>query len=40
MASNTTWYQAPELILHPRHYDQAIDVWAAGCVIAGMYLGK
>lgn len=40
MASNTTWYQAPELILHPRHYDQAVDVWAAGCVIAGMYLGK
>lgn len=40
MASNTTWYQAPELILHPRHYDQGIDVWAAGCVIAGLYLGK
>ncbi|EGB06369.1 hypothetical protein AURANDRAFT_70255 [Aureococcus anophagefferens] len=30
----TLWYRAPELLLHARRYDHAIDAWAAGCVVA------
>lgn len=28
----TRWYRAPELILMQKHYDQAQDMWALGCV--------
>lgn len=27
------WYRAPELILVQNEYDQAIDMWAAGCIL-------
>jgi mitogen-activated protein kinase 1/3 len=27
------WYRAPEVILLEKQYDQAIDMWAIGCVI-------
>ncbi|XP_076815747.1 uncharacterized protein LOC143461768 [Clavelina lepadiformis] len=40
MTSTTTKYQAPELLLHPRHYSKAVDIWAAGCVFAEMLSGK
>merc|ERR1712137_978518 len=30
----TRWYRAPEVILLEKHYDQAIDVWSAGCIFA------
>lgn len=30
------FYRAPELLLNCTHYGQAIDIWAAGCVIAEM----
>lgn len=30
------YYRAPELIFGSTHYDEKIDVWAAGCVIAEM----
>lgn len=33
-------YRAPELILGASHYDGAIDIWSAGCVIAEMLLGQ
>jgi serine/threonine protein kinase len=33
-------YRAPELILGATHYDGAIDLWSAGCVIAEMLLGQ
>lgn len=33
----TRSYRAPELLLDCRNYTFAIDVWAAGCVIAEMY---
>ena len=26
------WYRAPELILLEKRYDQAIDIWSAGCI--------
>ena len=28
------YYRAPELIFGATYYDEKIDVWAAGCVIA------
>ncbi|KAJ9505022.1 hypothetical protein QJQ45_026151, partial [Haematococcus lacustris] len=30
----TIWYRAPELLLGARHYTRAVDVWAAGCILA------
>jgi cyclin-dependent kinase 10 len=30
----TIWYRAPELLLGSRHYDFAVDLWSAGCVLA------
>lgn len=27
------WYRAPELILVENQYDQAVDMWATGCVL-------
>jgi serine/threonine protein kinase len=33
-------YRAPELIFGATHYDGAVDVWSAGCVIAEMLLGQ
>ena len=32
----TRWYRAPELILLNNMYDEKIDIWAAGCVVAEM----
>eukprot|EP00954_Amorphochlora_amoebiformis_P008324 646875-Amorphochlora_amoeboformis.AAC.1 len=34
----TRWYRAPEVICSSR-YDEKIDVWSAGCIIAEM-LGR
>jgi serine/threonine protein kinase len=33
------YYRAPEIILGSR-YDEKIDMWSAGCVLAEMYTGK
>ena len=30
------WYRPPEVILQERRYDQAVDVWSLGCVLAEM----
>ena len=30
----TIWHRAPELLLGAKHYNKAIDIWAAGCVLA------
>ena len=32
----TRWYRAPELLLANGSYDGAVDVWAAGCILAEM----
>jgi protein kinase len=37
---STRWYRAPELLFKFSTYSPAIDVWAVGCIIAEMYLGK
>jgi serine/threonine protein kinase len=34
----TRWYRAPELLLCLSEYDEAIDVWAVGCVFAELLL--
>jgi serine/threonine protein kinase len=37
----TRWYRCPELLLAPnRPYSEAIDMWAAGCIIAEMIKRK
>jgi glycogen synthase kinase 3 beta len=33
------YYRAPELLLGSTHYTNAIDIWAAGCVIAELLSG-
>ena len=30
----TIWYRAPELLLGAHHYTRAVDMWAAGCIMA------
>jgi len=36
----TRWYRAPELLLNNSKYDGAIDIWAAGCILAEMLIGE
>ena len=35
----TRWYRAPELLFGERRYDEAIDIWSAGCVLAELLAG-
>ncbi|KAK9805436.1 hypothetical protein WJX73_006572 [Symbiochloris irregularis] len=36
----TRWYRAPELLLSCERYDQGIDVWSVGCILAELFLRK
>ncbi len=36
----TRWYRAPELLLHATAYTAAVDLWAAGCTMAELFLGR
>ncbi|KAG2488248.1 hypothetical protein HYH03_013238 [Edaphochlamys debaryana] len=36
----TRWYRAPELLVGSRQYGTPVDVWAAGCTLAELALGK
>nr|AYM94356.1 mitogen-activated protein kinase 1 [Bangia atropurpurea] len=37
----TRWYRAPELVMpHSTNYTTAIDIWAAGCIFAELFLRK
>ena len=36
----TCWYRSPELIISPRDYTKAIDLWSVGCIIAEMLTGR
>ena len=31
---STRWYRAPELLVGSTSYNQAIDVWSIGCILA------
>ena len=36
----TRWYRAPECTLKSNHYNEKIDVWAIGCIMAELYTLK
>jgi mitogen-activated protein kinase 15 len=36
----TRWYRAPEILLGSTSYTKAVDMWALGCIIAEMFVGK
>ncbi|KAI5094975.1 mitogen-activated protein kinase 4 isoform X1, partial [Silurus meridionalis] len=36
----TKWYRSPRLLLFPNNYTKAIDMWAAGCILAEMLTGR
>ncbi|XP_075870783.1 mitogen-activated protein kinase 4 [Nelusetta ayraudi] len=36
----TKWYCSPRLLLSPKNYTKAIDMWASGCILAEMLTGR
>jgi len=36
----TRWYRAPEIMLNWMHYNQTVDIWSVGCIMAEMLTGK
>lgn len=36
----TRWYRAPELLLGSKDYSKEVDIWALGCLIGEMFMGK
>ncbi|SPP82705.1 mitogen-activated protein kinase p38a [Drosophila guanche] len=30
----TRWYRAPEIMLNWQHYNQTVDIWSVGCIMA------
>ena len=36
----TCWYRSPELIISPRDYTKAIDMWSVGCILGELISGK
>jgi len=36
----TRWYRAPEVMISPKTYTKAIDLWSAGCILAEMLDSK
>lgn len=36
----TRWYRAPEIMLNWMHYNQTVDVWSVGCIMAELLMGK
>lgn len=37
---STRWYRAPEVVLKSKAYTLLIDVFALGCIMAEMYIGR
>jgi len=37
---STRWYRAPECVLRSNYYGYQQDIFAAGCIMAEMYLGR
>jgi mitogen-activated protein kinase 15 len=36
----TRWYRAPEILLGSTRYTRGVDMWAVGCILGEMILGK
>ena len=36
----TRWYRAPEILLGSQNYTFAVDMWAVGCILGEMLVGK
>ena len=36
----TRWYRAPECVLRSKNYDEKVDIWALGCIMAELYTLK
>jgi mitogen-activated protein kinase 15 len=36
----TRWYRAPELLLGCKDYSKQVDIWALGCLVGELFLGK
>ncbi|KAJ3269667.1 Mitogen-activated protein kinase [Terramyces sp. JEL0728] len=36
----TRYYRAPEVVLSPKFYSKAIDIWSVGCIFGEMFNGK
>ncbi|CAL5088093.1 unnamed protein product [Urochloa decumbens] len=36
----TSWYMAPEVLMHRTDYDERADLWSIGCVMAEMLSGE
>ena len=34
---STRWYRSPELIIGSNHYNEGVDMWAVGCIVAELY---
>lgn len=37
---STRWYRAPELLLRATVYNSPVDIFATGCIMAEMLLGR
>mmetsp|Transcript_48247 Transcript_48247/g.109365 ORF Transcript_48247/g.109365 Transcript_48247/m.109365 type:complete len:456 (+) Transcript_48247:127-1494(+) len=37
---STRWYRAPECLLKSTRYNSPVDVWACGCILGEMLLGR
>ncbi|XP_036862579.2 mitogen-activated protein kinase 11 isoform X1 [Manis javanica] len=35
----TRWYRAPEIMLNWMHYNQTVDIWSVGCIMAELLQG-
>jgi len=36
----TRWYRAPEILLGSTRYTKGVDMWAVGCILGEMIIGK
>uniref|UniRef100_A0A8D2CQA8 mitogen-activated protein kinase n=1 Tax=Sciurus vulgaris TaxID=55149 RepID=A0A8D2CQA8_SCIVU len=36
----TRWYPCPEIMLNWMHYNQTVDIWSVGCIMAELLQGK
>ena len=37
---STRWYRAPELVLRFQNYSEKVDIFALGCIMAELILGR